>query len=89
MKEKEQPTQAEMFEQVLRENSRLREALQDKTNYEFMEQLKLIVEIYKSGVFSTDPEALAYITEKIKSSVVVKEKEVEVEVEEPVRESGF
>jgi PDZ domain-containing secreted protein len=79
-----QPTQTEMFEQVLRENARLREALNDKANYEFMEQLKLLVEVYKSGIFGNDVEATTYLQEKIKSAVVVKEVK-----EEPVTESGF
>jgi len=83
-KEVGQPTQQEMFEQVLQENARLRAALQDKNTYETMEQLRMFIEIAKSNIFLGDVETDSYVKNKIKEVILPPK---QVAVEEP--ETGF
>ena len=85
-----QPSQEEMFKQVLEENSRLRQALQDKTMYEVMDQVRIYVDIFKSDMFTKDKKVLEYITEKVKEVIMPKStvKNENKVVEEEVK-SGF
>jgi hypothetical protein len=83
MSKDKQPTQAEMFEQVLAENARLRAALQDKQSFETMEQLRLFIEVAKAGIFGNDTAAQEYVVGKIKEVIIPK-----VEVKEESK-SGF
>ena len=82
-KTKAQPkmSQEEIFEAVLRENAMLRQQLSDKSTYETMEQLRIFVDIAKSGLFTGEQHG--YVLGKIAEVIFPK-----VEATEEVT-SGF